>query len=124
MLNEVLSPKPELFISHNVHVEKNLIKKYLPYSVKNSNDGKVQWGPWIDTRILYKRLYPKLDKFNLEYLTQIFVFNKVSEEAKSIPLKKELTTMLYLTLFVLIFYISGCQIKLIFMISFSRSNFF
>ena len=35
VLNEVLSPKPELFISHNVHVEKNLIKKYLPYSVKN-----------------------------------------------------------------------------------------
>ena len=88
VLNEVLSPKPELIISHNVHVEKNLIKKYLPYSVKNSNDGKVQWGPWIDTRILYKSLYPKLNKFDLEYLTQIFVFSKVSEEAKSIPLKK------------------------------------
>ena len=124
VLNEVLSPKPELIISHNVHVEKNLIKKYLPYSVKNSIDGKVQWGPWIDTKILYKSLYPKLNKFDLEYLTQIFVLSKVSKEAKSIPLKKELTTMLFLTLFVLITYTRGCQIKLIFMISFSRSNFF
>ena len=88
VLNEILNPKPELFISHNFHVEKNLLKKYLPYSVISSNDDNLNWEPWIDTRILYKTLYPKLNKFDLEYLTQIFVLNTVSVKARTIPLKK------------------------------------
>ena len=45
-LSSIVENKPNLFISHNVHIEKNLLKSYLPYNRKCSNAISLEWGPW------------------------------------------------------------------------------
>ena len=72
-LNKILSSPPELFISHNVHIEKNLLKKYLPYRKCTSRLAELEWGPWLDTKEMYKILYPQIKQYGLQYLTNLFV---------------------------------------------------
>ena len=31
------------------------------------------WGPWLDTVSIYKKLYPNIENYTLENLTDIFV---------------------------------------------------
>lgn len=73
---------PDFIISHNVPTEKNLLKKYLPYSNITSTNQNVEWGPWLDTKEMYKILYPQLEEYGLEYLTNIFIKEDSSELAK------------------------------------------
>lgn len=69
----MLRDRPQLFASHNVQTEKNLLKKYLPYSKENKQSKNILWGPWIDTMEVYKILYPQIDQYDLSYLTNLFV---------------------------------------------------
>ena len=64
----------EIWVAHNFTVEKNLIAQNAPY--KNnllSMSSSMQWGPWIDTLIIYKRLYPNLEKYTLSDLKLRFL---------------------------------------------------
>jgi DNA polymerase III epsilon subunit-like protein len=69
-LLEFLSEPYDFFVAHNHKTEKNLIKKEMPYSnLKKSGE----WGPWLDTEILYKKLYPQLKNYKLNSLVQEFL---------------------------------------------------
>ena len=72
-LNNVLNYEPNLFISHNIDTEKNLIKKYLPYGSNIKKNDEMKWGPWFDTAKVYRALYPQLQKYDLTFLTESFV---------------------------------------------------
>ena len=78
----VFEKTPDFIISHNVPTEKNLLKKYLPYNKTTKANHRVEWGPWLDTKEMYKSLYPQLEEFKLEYLTTIFIKEESSELAK------------------------------------------
>lgn len=82
LLNEILESVPELFISHNVHIEKNLLKKYLPYNKSKNKLMNINWGPWLDTKEMYKVLYPQIEQYGLEYLTSLFVKKESNEVCK------------------------------------------
>ena len=83
-LMSIVNGKPELFISHNVQVEKNLLKKYLPYSNLKVSRDEISWGPWLDTKRIYSKLYPELGKYDLPYLSNIFVKIELDKKAKLI----------------------------------------
>lgn len=78
-LSSIVENKPNLFISHNVHIEKNLLKSYLPYNRKCSNAISLEWGPWIDTTIIYRTLYPNIATYDLGFLTETFIKKRVEE---------------------------------------------
>ena len=75
ILMEALEHRPTVLIAHNAHIEKNLLREYLPYqNQKNKSEGlKLSWGPWIDTKEVYAVLYPKIRDYTLESLTNTFV---------------------------------------------------
>ena len=73
---------PDFIISHNVPTERNLLKKYLPYSNATGTNRGMEWGPWLDTKEMYKILYPQLEKYGLEHLTNIFTKEESSLLAK------------------------------------------
>ena len=52
----VFEKTPDFIISHNVPTEKNLLKKYLPYNNTTKSNHRVEWGPWLDTKEMYKSL--------------------------------------------------------------------
>ena len=78
----MLRVRPQLFASHNVQTEKNLLKKYLPYSNENKQSKNILWGPWIDTMEVYKTLYPQIDQYDLLYLTNLFIKEESLEIGK------------------------------------------
>jgi DNA polymerase III alpha subunit (gram-positive type) len=78
-LGHIVENKPDLFISHNIHIEKNLLKSYLPYNRKCSNTISLEWGPWIDTTIIYRTLYPNIATYDLSFLTKTFIKKRVEE---------------------------------------------
>ena len=69
----VFKKTPDFIISHNVPTERNLLKKYLPYSNATGTNCGMEWGPWLDTKEMYKILYPQLEEYGLEHLTNIFI---------------------------------------------------
>jgi len=73
---------PDFIISHNVPTERNLLKKYLPYSNATGTNRGMEWGPWLDTKEMYKILYPQLEEYGLEHLTNIFTKKESSLLAK------------------------------------------
>lgn len=73
---------PDFIISHNVPTERNLLKKYLPYSNATGTNRCMEWGPWLDTKEMYKILYPQLEEYGLEHLTNIFIKEESSVLAK------------------------------------------
>jgi DNA polymerase III alpha subunit (gram-positive type) len=87
-LGHIVENKPDLFISHNIHIEKNLLKSYLPYNRKCSNTISLEWGPWIDTTIIYRTLYPNIATYDLSFLTKTFIKKRV-EELSSIICSKD-----------------------------------
>lgn len=73
ILIDMLRDRPQLFASHNVQIEKNMLLKYLPYSNENKRTKNILWGPWIDTMEVYKNLYPQIEQYDLAHLTALFV---------------------------------------------------
>jgi DNA polymerase III epsilon subunit-like protein len=59
-------------VSHNSHIEKNLIKKYFPYEI-NQVTQKIRKHNWLDTLKLYRNLYPALEKYDLKFLVDTFI---------------------------------------------------
>jgi DNA polymerase III epsilon subunit-like protein len=78
----VFKKMPDFIISHNVPTERNLLKKYLPYSNATGTNRGMEWGPWLDTKEMYKILYPQLEEYGLEHLTNIFIKEESSVLAK------------------------------------------
>jgi len=73
-LIEVFGEKPNYIVAHNAHIEKNLIREYLPYPKFEENKGKrALWGPWLDTVTVYKTLYPTIKDYSLGHLTSTFI---------------------------------------------------
>ena len=90
-LNRILSSPPELFISHNVHIERNLLKKYLPYRKCTSNFTGLEWGPWLDTKQMYKVLYPQINQYGLQYLTNLFVKKESEQVCEKYCMKEKMS---------------------------------
>lgn len=75
-LAEVFSDKPQYLVAHNMQIEKNLICKYQPYptwKTKERTSTETTWGPWLDTKQIYSTLYPKLNNYTLQFLTETFI---------------------------------------------------
>ena len=52
----------------------------MPYT-SFSPSGK--WEPWLDTKLIYKRLYPNLQKYDLKTLAEAFLgLSSITEKAK------------------------------------------
>lgn len=65
------------FCAHNVAVEAGLIATVWPWpkSCPNFAEPEIEaadWGPWLDTLRLYRRIYPGLESYGLEALVQTF----------------------------------------------------
>ena len=78
-----------IFISHQSNVEKNFIRMELPYS---PFDDMGRWGPWLDTKIVYRKLYPNLPNYDLKSLIETFIGldGLTRKEAKSTAVKRNL----------------------------------
>lgn len=64
----------EIFVAHNIQIEKNIINKYIPYkSSINENHTTLKWGPWVDTLLIYKALYPNINSYKLNNLGRLFL---------------------------------------------------
>ena len=70
ILRSFLENRYDFFLSHQSNIEKNLIKREMPYT-SFSPSGK--WEPWLDTKLIYKNLYPDLKKYDLKTLTETFL---------------------------------------------------
>ena len=68
--HSVFRVKYDFFLSHHASTEKNLLKQITPYPMKQYHG---IWGPWLDTVSIYKKLYPNIENYTLENLTDIFV---------------------------------------------------
>jgi len=70
-ITELCKINYDFIVSHNYNIEKNILKKYLPYK---HSDGKILcWGPWLDTYRIYNSLYPHLNDYALSFLTEMFI---------------------------------------------------
>ena len=80
ILRSFLENKYDFFLSHQSNIEKNFIKREMPYT-SFSPSGK--WEPWLDTKLIYKRLYPNLKKYDLKTLAEAFLgLSSITEKAK------------------------------------------
>lgn len=76
------------FAAHNVAVEAGLLASVWPYPrvCPNFADPSVQtadWGPWLDTLYLYRRIYPGLLTYGLEALIGVFCLqNELDDQAR------------------------------------------
>jgi DNA polymerase III alpha subunit (gram-positive type) len=61
--------------AHNYSIEKNLIKKYLPYKLNKSKNKIIKYK-WLDTLVIYRELYPQLKKYDLRSLIETFIDQK------------------------------------------------
>ena len=60
------------FAAHHASVEDNLLKAAWPYRTAADDEADLGWGPWVDTRRLYQRLYPDLKDCSLGALVDVF----------------------------------------------------
>ena len=68
------------FAAHNVAVEAGLIRTVWPHPRRCPNFAESEaseskaadWGPWLDTLPLYRRIYPGLESYGLEALVKVF----------------------------------------------------
>ena len=66
-----------IFAAHNRHAENAFLKATwaLPPTVPDWRAGRgeaQEWGPWIDTLSIYRRLYTGLDSYGLGELVELF----------------------------------------------------
>lgn len=62
----------DLFCAHHASVEENLLKNAWPYRPIRSEKQNLDWGPWVDTLRLYKKLYPDITDYSLAHLVTAF----------------------------------------------------
>lgn len=65
------------FAAHNVAVEAGFIRMVWPHPRCCPNFAEPEtmaadWGPWLDTLPLYRRIYPGLESYGLEALVKVF----------------------------------------------------
>lgn len=78
----------DYIFAHNATIEKNLIKKYIPYKINKLN-GKINSFKWVDSLDVYRKLYPQLEKYDLKSLVKIFIDRiKLKELSESLCKKK------------------------------------
>ncbi len=65
-----------LLVAHHASVEGNLLKETWPYPRLTKNLKQLGWGPWIDTRRIYERLYKGLETYRLSSLIDRFALRK------------------------------------------------
>lgn len=67
--------------AHNMVVEDGLLRQVWPYP-RTSPDffglggPELNWGPWLDTLYIYRRIYPQLESHRLEDLVELFGLEK------------------------------------------------
>ena len=66
--------------AHHAVVEENLLKAVWPYPSTFTEKCGLEWGPWIDTRRLYERLYPHLSDYSLGALVGQFKLGEILEK--------------------------------------------
>ncbi|MDR1255674.1 MAG: hypothetical protein LBJ94_01965 [Puniceicoccales bacterium] len=69
------------FAGHNASVEDGLLRHYAasPGFVKKYSGAVefvITWGPWIDTKVLYKTFYCSLSDYSLENLIKTFALTE------------------------------------------------
>ena len=64
--------QPLVYVAHHHTVEHNLIKAIMPYPAIGESGQRLQWGPWLDTKIIYSRLYPTEKELSLSKLAKKF----------------------------------------------------
>lgn len=62
----------DVFCAHHASVEENLLKDTWPYRPIRSEKQNLNWGPWVDTLRLYKKLYPDIGNYSLAHLVSTF----------------------------------------------------
>ena len=62
----------DVFCAHHASVEENLLKDTWPYRPIRSEKQNFDWGPWVDTLRLYKKLYPNIGNYSLAHLVSTF----------------------------------------------------
>lgn len=65
------------FAAHNVSVESGFISAIWPHPKECPNFAQPEtsaadWGPWLDTLKIYRRVYPGLKSYGLESLVKMF----------------------------------------------------
>lgn len=64
--------QPLIYVAHHHTVEQNLLKAIMPYTVYYENKKRMQWEPWLDTKVIYDTLYPQEKDFSLMKLASTF----------------------------------------------------
>jgi len=84
------------FAAHNVAVEAGLIRTVWPHPRACPNFAEpgvrlADWGPWLDTLPLYRRVYPGLESYGLEALINTFGLQaELDAQAKALcPSKRQ-----------------------------------
>jgi DNA polymerase III epsilon subunit-like protein len=70
----------DVFCAHHASVEENLLKDTWPYRPIRNKEHNIDWGPWVDTLQLYKRLYPGVGNYSLAHLVSTFGIGEVLEK--------------------------------------------
>lgn len=73
--------KTGVLCAHNVAVEDGLMRQVWPYPSTSPDffglgSSDPNWGPWLDTLYIYRRVYPKLESHRLEDLIELFDLKK------------------------------------------------
>lgn len=71
--------------AHHAVVENNLLKSVWPYppfspDFRHSGKSIADWGPWIDTRILYSLFFPQMESHKLSDLLKTFKLEEQLQE--------------------------------------------
>jgi DNA polymerase-3 subunit epsilon len=78
------------FCAHNVTVEDGFLRAVWSYPKECPDFAEpgvfaADWGPWLDTLSLYRRVYPGLDAYGLEDLVKVFdLQDQLDEQAGSL----------------------------------------
>lgn len=73
------------FGAHHASVENRLLKRTWPYpstspSFFNATEQVSTWGPWIDTRAIYQKIYPDLEEHKLGSLIETFQLQEALDD--------------------------------------------
>lgn len=90
-LSELQKVKYKYIVSHNYHVEKNLIKRHFPYNI-DPETKRLHEHKWLDSLLVYRTLYPNLIKHDLKYLVETFIDPEVLDDEISKRCGKKGTT--------------------------------
>jgi len=76
-----------LLAAHNAVVERRLLSDLWPhpgavpdFCAEEAPAAIAEWGPWVDSCALYRRIYPDLPEYALEFLIETFSLNDALED--------------------------------------------